>query len=205
MHKIDSPHSTSSNEFTDGNPTLGIEATELIAKWFNTVQRELVALVQFAGLTLSDIDDDQITEAITALLSAHANLTAPHNATADATAERLVVRDSAGRASFAPGTTGGEAVVFSQFEYDFSDVAGWVKFPGGFVVQWGVYVSGQNSTITYSWPVAFPNGFLAAVGQIRNQAATHESTITVNNITSTQFGLNGYAYAYSCFVIGVGW
>ena len=33
MHKIDAPHATASNEFTDGNPTLGIEAVELIAKW----------------------------------------------------------------------------------------------------------------------------------------------------------------------------
>ena len=33
MHKIDAPHATASNEFTDGNPALGIEATELIAKW----------------------------------------------------------------------------------------------------------------------------------------------------------------------------
>lgn len=49
MHKIDAPHATAANEFTDGNPALGIEATELIAKWFNAVHRELVALVQCAG------------------------------------------------------------------------------------------------------------------------------------------------------------
>ena len=32
MHKIDAPHATASNEFTDGSSALGIEATELIAK-----------------------------------------------------------------------------------------------------------------------------------------------------------------------------
>lgn len=30
MHKIDAPHATASNGFTDGNPALGIEATELV-------------------------------------------------------------------------------------------------------------------------------------------------------------------------------
>ena len=33
MHKIDAPHATASNEFTDGNPALGIEATGVDAKW----------------------------------------------------------------------------------------------------------------------------------------------------------------------------
>lgn len=50
MHKIDAPHATADNEFTDGSPSTGIEATELISKWFNTVQRELVALFSMPGL-----------------------------------------------------------------------------------------------------------------------------------------------------------
>lgn len=138
-------------------------------------------------------------------LSTHINRTTAHGATDAPMPGSIVQRDVNGCSSFAPGTGPSHAVVFSQFEHDFSAVAGWVKFPGGFMIQWGGYLSGQNSTRTYSWPVAFPNGSLAAVGQIRNRPATHESTITVNNITSTQFGLNGYAQEYSCFVIGVGW
>lgn len=33
MHKIDAPHATAANEFTDGSPALGTEAMGLIAKW----------------------------------------------------------------------------------------------------------------------------------------------------------------------------
>ena len=196
MHKIDAPHATASNEFTDGNPALGIEATELIAKWFNTVQRELVALVQYAGLTLSDIDDDQITEAITALLSAHANLTAPHSATAAATAERLVVRDSAGRASFAPGTTGGEAVVFSQFEHDFS--AKWAKLPGGLIIQWGQALSDvENAWVTRSFNITYPNAALIIVGIGDAGAVTLDPDIRLNILSTSQFRIWNTGYENS--------
>jgi hypothetical protein len=70
MHKIDALHATPENEFTDGNPSTGIEATELIAKWHNTIQREIVNVVEGAGLTLNDGNDGQLLEAIQALLSA---------------------------------------------------------------------------------------------------------------------------------------
>lgn len=114
MHKIDAPHATPENEFTDGNPSTGIEATELLAKFFNTVQRELVAVVESAGLTLNDLDDDQLLEAITTILASHGNLTSPHGATAAATPDRIALRDAAGRASFAAGSAAGDAVIMSQ-------------------------------------------------------------------------------------------
>lgn len=68
MHKIDAPHATPNNEFTDGNPSTGIEATELIAKWHNTVQREIVNVIEGAGLTLNDANDGQLFASIQALL-----------------------------------------------------------------------------------------------------------------------------------------
>lgn len=210
MHKIDAVHATPSNEFTDGNPALGIEATELIAKWFNTVQRELVHLVESAGLTLSDTDDTQITAAISNMLGARID----SDATPDAIADRLVIRDEDGRASFTPGIANDDAVVFSQFEYDFSDVVwegtvyprGWVRFPGGFMIQWGTYVSGGNewTDVEYSWPTSFPMQCMAAVGQVINMTATHQSTISIKNPGTGKFWLNSYGGAYSCFVIAIG-
>jgi len=64
MHKTDAPGATITNEFTEGNPSLSIPATEVGSKWLNTIQRELVAVVEGAGLTLNDLDDDQLKEAI---------------------------------------------------------------------------------------------------------------------------------------------
>ena len=69
MHKIDSPNATEDNEFTDGDEASGILATELWAKWFNTIQRELVAVCEAAGLTLDDADDEQIVQALKNILT----------------------------------------------------------------------------------------------------------------------------------------
>ena len=62
MYKIDTPGATAANEFQAGNPlaTPPIPATELGADWFTMIQRELVALVEGAGLTLTKGDDDQV-------------------------------------------------------------------------------------------------------------------------------------------------
>jgi hypothetical protein len=82
MHKIDAPNADGANEFTDGDSALGLLATVLWSKWLNTVQRELVAVVEGAGLTLSDANDAQVLAAIQTLLTAHSGLiNNPHTVT----------------------------------------------------------------------------------------------------------------------------
>ncbi|NBF12840.1 hypothetical protein [Pseudomonas sp. Fl4BN1] len=56
-----------SGEFTEGNPGAGVAATLLKAAWLNAIQRELVQLVEGAGLTLDAADDSQILKAIQAI------------------------------------------------------------------------------------------------------------------------------------------
>lgn len=64
MQKISSPGATAQNEFTEGDPATGTPATVVSAAWLNTQQREGVALVEAAGLTLDPDDDTQILQAI---------------------------------------------------------------------------------------------------------------------------------------------
>lgn len=66
MHKVDAPGATGANEFTDGNPAGGIVATQLREKWHNSVQEEIVNVVEGAGLTLNDLDNTQLLQAIDA-------------------------------------------------------------------------------------------------------------------------------------------
>jgi len=69
MHKIDGPGATSpAEEFTEGNPGLGIIATTVTDDWLNTVQRELVKVVEGAGLTLDKPTDTQVFDAILLLI-----------------------------------------------------------------------------------------------------------------------------------------
>lgn len=69
MQKIGASTSSANalGEFTEGNPGAGVAATSLKAAWLNAVQRELVHLVEGAGLTLDAADDSQILKAIQAL------------------------------------------------------------------------------------------------------------------------------------------
>lgn len=69
MQKIGSSTSTANGagEFTSGQPGSGIDATMIMAAWLNTIQRELVNVVQGAGLVLNPADDTQVLKAIKAL------------------------------------------------------------------------------------------------------------------------------------------
>ncbi len=70
MHKIDSPNATGAGEFTDGDDGLGILATEVWSKWLNTIQREVIAPVEFVEMELSDEDDTQLLQAMQAMIAA---------------------------------------------------------------------------------------------------------------------------------------
>lgn len=69
MFKIDSPGATINNEWTEGNPSLGVPATVVSADFMNlAVQDELVEVVEFAGLVLSKADPKQVRKAIQSLI-----------------------------------------------------------------------------------------------------------------------------------------
>ncbi|WP_256587916.1 pyocin knob domain-containing protein [Pseudomonas sp. FFUP_PS_473] len=69
MQKIDASTASANalGEFTEGNPSAGVPATLLKAAWLNAVQRELVHLVEGAGLPLDAADDSQVLKAIQAI------------------------------------------------------------------------------------------------------------------------------------------
>ncbi|KTT00108.1 hypothetical protein NS376_15980 [Pseudomonas oryzihabitans] len=66
MQKISASTTTANaaGEFTEGNPGAGVEATLLKAAWLNSLQRELVAVVDGAGLALNPTDDGQLLKAL---------------------------------------------------------------------------------------------------------------------------------------------
>lgn len=69
MQKIGDSTSTAnaSGEYTEGNPGAGVAATLLKAPWLNSVQRELIGLVQGAGFPLNPADDGQVLKSVKAL------------------------------------------------------------------------------------------------------------------------------------------
>lgn len=75
MQKISDSTSTANaaGEFTEGNPAAGVAATLLKAEWLNVIQREIVAVILAAGLTLNKNDDTQLSEAVSALAGSAAD------------------------------------------------------------------------------------------------------------------------------------
>jgi hypothetical protein len=71
MHRVDGPGATGTNQFTKGNPGLGIAPTQVTDEWCNAVQNELEGtIVTGGGLALNKPDNTQLLQAIR-------NLTAP--------------------------------------------------------------------------------------------------------------------------------
>ena len=66
MHKVASAGHLA-NEFTNGNPATQVPSTTLEEAWHNTVQRELVKVVQSMGITLDILNDIQVWEALNLL------------------------------------------------------------------------------------------------------------------------------------------
>lgn len=73
MHKIDADGATVANEFTEGDPALSVPSTTVSSNWLNAVQRELVGLVQGAGITIAASGGadpgNQVLAAVQALIS----------------------------------------------------------------------------------------------------------------------------------------
>lgn len=61
---ISGVNADSNDEWTNGNVANGVTPTTLDAGWLNTLQREMVNIVETAKLTLSSSDDTQVLQAI---------------------------------------------------------------------------------------------------------------------------------------------
>ncbi|CNH98888.1 bacteriophage tail fiber protein [Yersinia frederiksenii] len=72
MQKIGNiPNTRADNngEFTDGNVAGGVPPTILPAEWFNTIQRELISVLSAAGITPDSNKFDQVSKAVSKLIT----------------------------------------------------------------------------------------------------------------------------------------
>ncbi|WP_312818128.1 hypothetical protein [Pseudomonas sp.] len=65
-HSTDS--ATPSGEFTEGSAAGGVPATRLKAEWLNTIQRELLAILAHAGISVNTDADNQVLQSILKLV-----------------------------------------------------------------------------------------------------------------------------------------
>ena len=64
MERITGPGATPDNFFTEGNPSLGIDATTVTANWLNGVQEELIHIMEEGGVTPDGANHNKVMEAL---------------------------------------------------------------------------------------------------------------------------------------------
>lgn len=65
------------------------------------------------------------------------------------------------------------------------DVAGYVKFPNGFIIQWGEAYVGANSTRYKSFPIAFPTACISVQVTHKTTATNWDKVCVAGNYTRT--------------------
>lgn len=73
MHRIDHSTAAPGGLFTIGDPIGGTPATVVTDDWLNSVQEEIVAVIDEAGIALDKPDNSQLLAAIESLIATRAN------------------------------------------------------------------------------------------------------------------------------------
>ena len=147
MQKISDSTGTANalGEYTEGNPGAGVDATLIKAPWLNAIQRELINLINGAGMPINPSDDLQVFKAVLALAGAAADFLKLINRpdTIDGYGLKDAMRKGAGGlATVAPSVVGKVAdLPGTQFFFTTGETT---DVPPGFVYSIGLHIQGPD-------------------------------------------------------------
>lgn len=194
MHKIDHPSAALGNEFTEGDPSTGLESTIVTADWLNAVQNELATFVTAAGIILSKPDNGQVLQAFRAL---NATLTQAGTIELATDVEARGFTDAV--RAITPSTL---KQAFKGSNQNLGSI-GYQLLPGNLLLQWGnVGALSPGVTTTIGFALAF-TGIIVAI-PVANTAG--DASLTVLNYTNTTFQVknNGAAAASNIYWLAIG-
>jgi len=172
MHRIDTPTAqkdkfgAGKNGFTRGNPQTGTPATDLDDDYFDMLQEELAAVVEYTNVALDKSKRNQLLTAIRALLTG------------------LNLKSASQRDV---GTGANQIPDMASFTGNKS-ANGWQKLPGGLILQWGNAAPTSGST-NIGFPIAFPqNPYFVGAGYRQANFPSAMQSIVVNDTTLTTTG-----------------
>lgn len=206
MQKIGSSttSATAAGEYTEGNPGAGVSPTLLKAAWLNSIQRELVAVVEGAGLSLDPTHDDQLFNALQILgrqsASAYAADTGVANAYIVAYTPAITALTDGLTLKFKAKTANTGASTFSPNGLPAGPIVGGANsaLQGGEIVPTGEVWVQWNSTIgTGSWVmIDSSGGSIQVAGGTKSQ---HAPTMAQLQSGAPSFALDtGVANTYVC-------
>ena len=211
MHRIDTPTAqvdkfgAGKNGFTAGNPQTGTPATDLDEAFFDTLQEELAAVVENAGIALDKTQKNQLLTALQtsfqsrdATLTAIAALTGAANKlayfngadTANLTDLTPVGRDVIGQSSVANllSYLGLGSIALAGVCDGVLSANGYIQIPlvvsgvkRNLLIQWGTQSftpSNTSFSSTITLPTSFPNAciFAGGVGTTTSTGAALSNT-----------------------------
>lgn len=190
MQRIDSSGSVN-GRFSDGNPAVGQAATLLTAAWFNSIQEELVHVIEQMNIDLDPDDDTQLYQAILALVTGAVGAGGGAVPTTrvvsggglvsgggDLAADRTLTVTAATAAQAQAGVLNNVALTPLSVAGTGRVLGTELNLPllGGGIIKTGTTTVNANASRTVSFPIAFPteccvvmvNGGNASGGQQDN-------------------------------------
>lgn len=173
MDRTDAPGNVN-GLFSDGNPAIGQQATQVRAKWMNAVQENLMYLIEQAGLTGDALDYTLVNQAIavlvagavgtgggavptTRIISAGGLATGGGNLSVD----RTITVPKALAADVAAGTDDTLAVtplaLMGGIGARLLAATGYKTLLGGEILQWATCTITGNGSTNVSLPITFPS------------------------------------------------
>jgi hypothetical protein len=206
MQKIASstPTANAAGEFSEGSASAGVPPTWLTAAWHNSVQRELVAVVEGAGIALDTARDDQVLSALQILVrqssSAFAQDTGVANAYAVAFTPAITALTDGMVLRFKAKTANSSASTFNPNGLGAKPIVGGAHntLQGGEIVASGdVWVQWNSSLGAGAWVLIDSTGGTLQVTP--GTASTHAASVGQLQSGAASFAIDtGTANTYLC-------
>ncbi|MEL7784047.1 hypothetical protein AAG607_13555 [Citromicrobium bathyomarinum] len=221
MHRIDTPGSVD-GRFSDGNPAIGQQATQVLSKWFNAIQDEIVHVIERANIDLDDDDNEQLYEAIIALIAGVVGDGGGAVPTTrqllggglvtgggDLTANRTLTVAKASAAEAAAQTDDTKAVTpLALAGLVGRSVVGssWVLTLGTTIVQIFSGTANPNGTTIFTLPQAFPNSGRGAwlSGGEQHPSASENNPFVSGIGQSSVSVFNAVGFSLSVTILAIG-
>ena len=209
MHRIDTPGSVA-GQFSDGNPAVGQQATQLLAAWFNDVQENLCHVLEEAGIPLVKGDATQLHAAMLALIAGVVGTGGGSVPTTlqilgsglvsgggPLTADRTLTVAKATGPEVIAGLLDDRAVTPLGLSAAFASLLGTnghMRLPGGGIFQWGqVRATLPEGTFSVTFPTSFTEACYALLPVGLNSTASNDRDMIAQNYARTLYGATFYS------------
>lgn len=175
--------------YAEGNPGLGVPATQPGPWWFHMITEEMRKVITDAGLTPDHTNLTQLSAAIQAMITA--SLAPDASETVKGIIEIATAAEAQAFAADKAIDGAKLAAALQGANQSFIAAGGYQKLPGGFIIQWGSrgMATAGDGSFPVTFPLTFPNGVLHASWTVQAGSLTQNVGTNISNITTSGMDL----------------